>query len=611
MSRTTSARSTARDPHATASPDAGPPTPPREPARFLVGAAIGTGMAAQSATRGGADFLIALSAGRMRCIGEPSVAAMLPLRDSNDFVLGFARSEILPRATVPVYFGAASFDPRIDLRELVDRIARAGFAGIANFPTAILIDGDYRAFLERSGVGFARELELLRIARERGLSSLAYTHTAEEAAEAARQGADLVNIDLGWNVGGVLGAVSHLRVEDAGLMANAIAQQVRSVSRKTRCLVEGGPIVSPRQLEELCQIARVDGYIGGSTIDRVPSESAIEVVTAAFKAIGMRQPADGLGARANPRRFPRPLWGHSQAAETARALFSRLLPTDYPVLVIGEPGSGRREIARALHRFGPRQSRDMVSLSCAAQSAERLALDLFGCAAGMHPSAVKLRLGWLEIAHSSSLLLDDVDAMPLEVQRALLAAVEAGSFWRTGGETPSPLDIRFLAVAGRDLRKLPSDKADPRFAEWLGCFTIVLPRLRERSEDLASLIDGSLRAIGDRRQSEPKSLDPAAFRLLAAHHWPGNLRELDSALEQAVLACSGPVILEQHLPPLGAEAATSATSFASEKEWILHGLKRNRFRRSRTAEYLGISRKTLYNKMRSYGLQSAAQPEGE
>ncbi|MCO5090608.1 phosphoenolpyruvate hydrolase family protein [Bosea sp. (in: a-proteobacteria)] len=608
MSRTISAPSTDRN--------AGAPAPlgpgsQRDQPRFIVGAAIGTGMAAQSATRGGADFLIALSAGRMRCIGEPSVAAMLPLRDSNEFVLSFARSEILPRATVPVYFGAASFDPRLDLRELVERIARAGFAGIANFPTSILIDGQYRAFLERSGVGFGRELELLAVARERGLSTLAYTHTAEEAAEAARQGADIVNIDLGWNVGGVLGAVSHLRVEDAGLMVNAIARQVRAVSRKTRCLVEGGPIVSPRQLEELCQIARVDGYIGGSTIDRVPSESAIEVVTAAFKAIGVRQKADGLDARFNPRRFPRPLWGHSQAAETARALFNRLMSTDYPVVIAGEPGSGRREIARALHRFGPRQARDMVSLPCANQGAERLRLDLFGCMAGMHPSAVKHRLGWLEIVHASSLMLDDVEEMPPEVQRALLDAVEAGSFWRHGGETPSPLNVRFLAVARQDLRHLPDEKVDPRFAEWLGCFTIVLPPLRERSEDLPSLIDESLRIIANRRQGEPKSLDPAAYRLLSAHHWPGNLRELDSVLEQAVLACPSGVILEQHLPPLGAEAAAAPRHFSSEKEWILHGLKKNRFRRSQTADYLGISRKTLYNKMRAYGLQSAAGPEGE
>src|SRR4051812_30714744 len=96
--------------------------------KFLVGAAIGTGMSAQSAMRGGADFLLAISAGRIRCMGEPSIAAMLPLKESNALVMDFARSEILPRASVPVFFGAATFDPRIDLAQLVDRIAEAGFA---------------------------------------------------------------------------------------------------------------------------------------------------------------------------------------------------------------------------------------------------------------------------------------------------------------------------------------------------------------------------------------------------------------------------------------------------------------------------------------------------
>src|SRR5437762_430978 len=158
---------------------------------FLVGAAIGTGMAAQSAVRGGADFLLALSAGRMRCIGEPSVAAMLPLRECNELVMSFARAEILPRATVPVFFGAASFDPRLDLAALVERIAKAGFAGITNFPTAILIDGAYRQFLERVGLGFQRELDLLSLAKARGRMTPASAHTRDEAVAAARCGAAL------------------------------------------------------------------------------------------------------------------------------------------------------------------------------------------------------------------------------------------------------------------------------------------------------------------------------------------------------------------------------------------------------------------------------------
>ncbi|MBS7700667.1 MULTISPECIES: phosphoenolpyruvate hydrolase family protein [unclassified Chelatococcus] len=573
--------------------------------RFLVGAAIGTGMAAQSATRGGADFLLALSAGRMRCIGEPSIAAMLPLRDSNEFVMSFAPTEILPRATVPVFFGAASFDPRLDLDALIERIAASGFGGVANFPTAVLIDGAYRSLLEQSGVGFKRELDLLRRAKTRGLATLAYIQNEAEAAEAASAGIEMVNIDLGWNVGGVLGASSDLKIEEAALIANRIAQRVRTISPGTRCVVEGGPIVSPRQLEEFCQIAEVDGYIGGSTIDRVPSEAAIEVVTAAFKAIGvLRQTVKGMEHDRSKRRFPLALWGHSRAAEDARAMFAHLTGTDHPIVLVGEPGSGRRDVARALHNAGPRKARDLVAIQCANQPAERLQLDLFGCMAGAHPTISKTRLGWLEIAHGSSLMLDDVDTLPREIQSLIIEAVESGRFWRMGGDSSILLNVRCLGISGRDLRSSTDHEVDRRFAEWLGCFTITLPPLRERLEDLPTLIEEALRAIERRHSSLRKSLDASAFRILADHPWPGNLRELTAVLEHAVLAASGDVITEDHLPQLSAHRV-SIGSFKSEMDWILHGLRENRFRKGRAAAYLGISRKTLYNKMRAYGLLAA------
>jgi predicted TIM-barrel enzyme/DNA-binding NtrC family response regulator len=574
--------------------------------RFIVGAAIGTGMAAQAATRGGADFLIAISAGRMRCIGEPSIAAMLPLRDSNDFVMSFAPTEILPRATVPVFMGAASFDPRLDLDQLVDRIVAAGFGGVANFPTAILIDGAYRAFLERAGCGFGRELDLLSRAAARGLATLAYVKTAEEGIEAAGRGVDIINIDLGWNVGGLFGASSDLRIEEAALIVNGIAQRIREVAPESRCVVEGGPIVSPKQLEEFCQIAEIDGYIGGSTIDRVPSEAAIEVVTAAFKAIGvLRQTVDGLRQdNSDHRRFPLPLWGHSRAAENARAQFARLAATDHAVTVVGEPGTGRRDVARGLHDGSARRARELVVLQCTPASAERLKLDLFGCMAGAHPSIVKNRLGWLEVGNGSSLLLDEIDGMPADGQRQLIEAIESGRFWRMGGEASIPLNVRFLGIARQDLRDLRA--IDPRFAEWFGCFTIALPPLRERLEDLPTLTEEVLRAIAERLKIRRKSLQPSAFRVLADHGWPGNLRELASVLERAVLAAPGDVIGEEHLPVLNTDPI-SPGRFRNEMEWLLHGLKQSRFRRGRAAVYLGISRKTLYNKMRAYGLLSASE----
>jgi len=138
---------------------------------FLPGAAIGTGMSAKAAARGGADFLLALSAGRFRSMGVPSAACMLALRDSNKLVMDFGSSEVLGSTALPIFFGATTLGCREPLEDLVARIAEAGFHGIANFPSCIFLDGQYRQFLEERGIGFDAEIELLRTARHSASAS--------------------------------------------------------------------------------------------------------------------------------------------------------------------------------------------------------------------------------------------------------------------------------------------------------------------------------------------------------------------------------------------------------------------------------------------------------
>lgn len=179
--------------------------------QFLLGAAIGTGMAAKAAEHGGADFLLALNAGRFRSMGAPSAACMLALRPSNKMVMEFGQAEILTQTSLPVYFGASVFGV-VDLEELVGQIAEAGFHGISNFPSCIFLDGQYRQFLEESGHGFGREIALLQAARAHGLSTLAYVHTVEEACRVAAD-VDIVNFGLGWNMGGSVGVESSLDLD--------------------------------------------------------------------------------------------------------------------------------------------------------------------------------------------------------------------------------------------------------------------------------------------------------------------------------------------------------------------------------------------------------------
>ena len=567
---------------------------------FLVAAAIGTGMAAQAAARGGADFLVALNAGHLRSMGEPSVASLLALRDTNRFVMEFAKAEIRPRTRLPVFIGLAAFDPRLDMDAILHQVRDAGFEGVTNFPTVTLIDGRFRRFLEATGCGMSREIALLRHAHAQGLATLAYVHTGPEARQMAMAGVDIVNIDLGWNTGGALGVATRMPIAEAADIAGRMIRTVRKISAGTICVVEGGPIVRPEEMDEVCQAAHADGYIGGSTIDRVPLETAIELVTAAFKTMGaLRRRVTPLERRLDPRRMPVCVVGGAPSVIRARAAYEQALATDLPVLIIGEPGSGRRDLARAVHAGGRRRTRRLTWLTCAAGQ-DRTDADLFGCEPGAEPGVVRRRIGWLELARGSTLVLDDLGELDLATQRRLCAAVESGGFRRVGGADHLPLDVRLVGVTRFDPQH-DSTRFDPRLLDVLGVLRIELPSLREHLDDLPQIIEHILDVLTVGKL--PAKLDPAAYRMLLGHDWPGNVRELGDVLRQALLTAGGLAILPAHLPPLQPQEPRDArTGFASEREWILDGLRRNRFRRAETARFLGVSRKTLYNKMLALGL---------
>ncbi len=568
---------------------------------FLVGAAIGTGMAANFAVRGGADFLLALSAGRIRSMGEPSVVAMLPIHECNSFVMDFAIREILPRATVPVFFGASAFDPRADLHDIIARVIEQGFFGIANFPTAILVDPDFRELLEESGLGFSRELEMLSLAHAAGLATIAYVDTAAEAERAATIPVDVVNIDLGWNKGGVAGVSTEVRIEEAALHVASVVRRVRAVSPQTLCMVEGGPIVSPRHLEELCRVARVDGYIGGSTIDRVPLETAIEIVTASFKTVeSLRDRVERLEHSGLRNPLPSALLGRSDAASSIQSVYRRLQTTDLPVLIVAEPKSGGREVAEALHAESERRDRDLILVNLGGKTEATQALELFGGVPGAVSDLAKARLGWLEVGHKATLLLHDMEALSLDLQRALAEVVRTGRLRRIGEDTSRITDVRLIGTMSPDYANTASARG---FLEQSGFAAITLTPLNERLEDLPIVIEAALARIRLRMRRPNLTLEPSAYRLLLGYGWPGDIAELHTVLENAALSASGDIISPLQLEALmPARKAAPLSAFASERDWILDGLRRNRFRRGATAQFLGVSRKTLYNKMSQYDL---------
>jgi DNA-binding NtrC family response regulator len=514
-------------------------------------------------------------------------------------VMDFGQSEILTQTLLPVFFGAAAFGTA-DLAELVGQIAHAGFHGVANFPSCVFLDGQYRQFLEETGYGFDRELALLQIARASGLATLAYVHTVGEASRVAAH-ADIVNFDFGWNMGGSVGVESSLDLDDSSLLATEFVSAVRSINPKARCVIEGGPIVTAEQMDRVCRSAKADGYIGGSTIDRVPLESAIEMATSAFKTIGgLRKQVDSLEKRLNRRAPVDAITGFSETMERVREQVARAMEVDLPVLIVGEAGTGRRDLAKVIHEARAPRGRWLVSSECRGGMAVEMEMNLLGCVASAQPG-IKPRVGLLEVARGSTLVLDDVGSLDITVQRQLLQVVQTGGFWPRGGTDIVPLDVRFIGISGVDLAT-ESDipRYDAKFLQWLSAIRIDVPPLREHLEDLPMLADAILRGFP---KGAEMRLSPSAYRALLGYHWPGNVAELRTVM-QAAASGRGGIIAERNIASMltSRRTVSSPRSFLTEREWILDGLERNRYRRAETAQFLRLSRKTLYNKIRLFGI---------
>lgn len=539
---------------------------------ILVGAAIGLGMTARAAADGGADFLLVLSAGRLRVMGAPSLAAMLPIRDSNSFTDDFARQEILDRVAIPVYFGAAACDPRLSPEVLLGRIRDAGYRGVANFPTAIHHDGAFRLALEEMGLGFGREVALLRAARAFGLATLGYAKTRMEVDAMLAAGVERLCLNFGWNSGGSQGVPSGVPLDQAAERARRVFAHVRRRSPGTLCLVEGGPIIDPGHLLQVCDASRADGYVGGSTLDRLPLEMSVMQMTSAFKTAGLLRGDTGP----EERRLPG-LVGRSRPARQLAARVARLVVTDLPILVEGEPGAGRTTIARAIHQASGR-----IGSLTFLDAREDIASRLFG--EGGPAALLALR--------QSTVVIESADALPPLLRARLADWIERGSFERFA--KPGERAPRARLV----LTHPPGGEA---LARALSAQRLVVPPLRDRMEDLPLLARAMLRGT----QRVAAEFEPAALRLLMAQGWPGNLRQLAEVLMRAATeATHGRITLSALEAQLGPVSAPAPASPADERDWILDALRRNRFRRGETAAFLGIARKTLYNRMRRLGLDS-------
>jgi formate hydrogenlyase transcriptional activator len=302
----------------------------------------------------------------------------------------------------------------------------------------------------------------------------------------------------------------------------------------------------------------------------------------------------------------RELVGTGPGLEAVRRVVARVAPTDATVLILGETGTGKELVARAVHEQSPRRGRAFVPVSCVALAPGLITSELFGHEAGAFTGAGKRRVGRFESAHGGTLFLDEIGEMPADAQALLLRALQERVIERVGGGAV-PVDVRIVAATNRDLHaevKAGRFRADLYYR--LSVFPVAVPPLRDRRSDIPELVAHFVRRCAARHGRAVSRVRPDTLRALAAHDWPGNVRELRNLVERAVIVSEGE---ELALDPgwlVGATAAETAKTWAAqERQRILDALRAAGGRvygPGGAAHRLGLNPTTLYGKMRKHGI---------
>lgn len=309
--------------------------------------------------------------------------------------------------------------------------------------------------------------------------------------------------------------------------------------------------------------------------------------------------------------------GRSSAIAHMQEIIDTVAPTEATVLISGESGTGKELVARALHAHSSRDDKIFVTVNCAALAENLLESELFGHEKGSFTGADRRREGRFAQAHGGTLFLDEVGEMPLSVQAKLLRALQQGEVQRVGSDTPLTVDVRVLAATNRDLRQ---EVAQKRFREdlffRLNVISVEVPPLREREEDIPLLAAHFLEGFASRNRKAVRGFSPQALDTMLRYSWPGNVRELENAVERAVILCHGDLITGRELPSMLTSAiqddvrpAEPDASLAGlpldtvERRAIEETLRQAGDNKSEAARRLGITRATLHNKLRKYGLE--------
>lgn len=566
----------------------------------IVGAAVGSGMSAQAAEAGGADLLMVLAAGHFRLHGRSSMAALLPYANSNALTWQIGIEQVLPCIrNIPLFFGVCAQDCSIDWNDQLQKAKAYGFAGITNFPSVIFFDSEYRETLEAAGIGFAKEVELLKRAREAGLMTIGFCLSLAEAKELAEANVEIICLDLGFAEWQQPDGLAHQEaLNEAIQFINKTVNAVKKINPDAYVVVLSGPVLLPQDTAQVYQRTDALGYIGGSTIERYPAAPIITQTVREFKMMAQAgKQVDRLGA----------MIGRSEPMQELFEKVRRVAESNAPILILGESGSGKELVAREIHRLSSRQNKPLVSWNCGAVTESLAMSELFGHEQGAFTGATRAHLGRFETANGGTLFMDEVTDLPLSVQASLLRVLQEHELLRVGGQKTIRVDVRLIAACNKELGQLiPDGKFRLDLYYRLSTVVLRIPPLRERREDIPFLVHEIAQEFSHVYACPVPHISVSVMQALVCHSWPGNIRQLKNAIEHCFIIGRGKPISLEWLEEifsldrnfLGHDAGASLSQ-VPPRDRLLETLAKNRGNKLAAARELGVSRKTIYNWLQS------------
>lgn len=559
----------------------------------IVAVVSGSGQITKSAIASGTDIIIALNAGFYRNIGVGSLAAFMPYGNANEQTELLLKQHILPhRKATPVVAGVFAADPSQDVRKRLEKLKELGIEGITNWPAIGFIDGKLRDAIEEEGWGVNAEAAMLRLAKEMGFVTFGFALSAEEAEVFAKNGVDvlILNVGLTFETEDTIEKRNQLQlsITKAKLMI-AAAQRMGG---SPLFLIYGGSLTEPEDFEEFLWQLPIQGYAGGSVFDKFPVLESVILKVKSFKLVRAEKNSSGATQFGN-------LVGNSSVMKNLYSMMDKISPYDVNVCIDGESGTGKELVANQIHLLSPRKNQPFITVNCGAIPETLVESEFFGYEKGAFTGAVYRKQGKFELAHRGTLFLDEIADLSPHAQAALLRVIQQGEIVTLGGQKVISVDVRILCASNQNLQKLVSEgkfRVDLYFR--LSTIILQVPPLRERTDDIPLLVSHILSKLAVKFNKRLLGITDEFKAKLMANYWHGNVRELEQVLTRQVLMEDQPILngkffeeSKVYLP--------SKKGVIDKHKMAVGAIKNANGNKSKAAQELGVSRKTLYEWLNS------------